>query len=77
MSITRDRTTASAGPPARAAGRPAAAFAGAQAGPVRLARHLPTTRRRRLLRELCRNATWVTQARTTPTVQAWMDSHGR
>jgi hypothetical protein len=39
------------------------------------ARSLFTSRRRRLLRDLRRNAEWARQARTTPTVESWTSDH--
>jgi hypothetical protein len=44
---------------------------------TRLVGYLLTAHRRRLLRDLRRNAGWAAQARAVPTLQSWMDSHRR
>ena len=75
MSMTHDQTTLKLGPlpPTWAAGLPAAS----PSGLTLLARYLRIAWHRRLLRDLHRNAGWATEARTTPTLRAWMDGHSR
>jgi len=58
------------GAPITAAPRPQTPLA-------RLVGYLLTAHRRRLLRDLRRNAGWAAQARATPTLQSWMDSRSR